>query len=156
MEKIETFTTPETRFLSNFYPYKNKQGEKYPEQVCIEHNGLQFDCVETAYQAAKTTDKNLQRLFTAMTPYEAKAFWNGKESQIRTDWFDIRDDLMFKLCFQKFFYHPPLMRRLLATGDTELIEGNTWGDVYWGVCDGVGENRLGQILQKLRDKLRNA
>ena len=33
MKKIETFTLSETRFLSNFYPYKNKQGEKYSEKV---------------------------------------------------------------------------------------------------------------------------
>lgn len=155
MEKIETFTTPETRFLSNFYPYKNKQGEKYPDIICIEHDGLQFDCVETAYQASKTLDKDLKRRFTTMTPYEAKTYWNGKEAQIRPDWLAVRDDLMLKLCLQKFFYHPPLMRKLLATGDKELIEGNTWGDVYWGVCNGKGENRLGKILQKLRNKLRS-
>jgi predicted NAD-dependent protein-ADP-ribosyltransferase YbiA (DUF1768 family) len=35
----------------------------------------------------------------------------------------------------------------------ELIEGNWWGDTYWGVCNGVGENHLGKLLMKIRDYL---
>lgn len=38
-------------------------------------------------------------------------------------------------------------------GDAELIEGNTWGDRIWGVCDGVGENRLGKILMRVRAEM---
>ena len=42
---------------------------------------------------------------------------------------------------------------LVATGDRELIEGNTWGDTFWGVDKntGQGENHLGRILMELRD-----
>ena len=42
---------------------------------------------------------------------------------------------------------------LLATGDAKIVEGNTWGDVFWGVCNGVGENHLGEILMKVRQDL---
>ena len=42
--------------------------------------------------------------------------------------------------------------RLINTGDAILIEGNTWGDTYWGVCDGVGENRLGKLLMEVREE----
>ena len=42
---------------------------------------------------------------------------------------------------------------LIQTGDSVLIEGNTWGDRVWGVCNGVGENRLGRILMKIRSEL---
>jgi hypothetical protein len=27
---------------------------------------------------------------------------------------------------------PDLRRALIATGSAELIEGNTWGDTFWG------------------------
>jgi len=40
---------------------------------------------------------------------------------------------------------------LLQTGDEELIEGNKWGDRFWGVCKGKGKNNLGKILMKIRD-----
>lgn len=49
-EKISSLTTDETRFLSNFYPYKTKTGEKYPHKVSVYMNGIEFDCVENAYK----------------------------------------------------------------------------------------------------------
>lgn len=49
--------------------------------------------------------------------------------------------------------HQKLM--LLATGDAVLKEGNTWNDVFWGVSlkTGQGENNLGKILMRVREKL---
>jgi predicted NAD-dependent protein-ADP-ribosyltransferase YbiA (DUF1768 family) len=42
------------------------------------------------------------------------------------------------------------MQKLLDTGTQTLVEGNWWGDVFWGVCKGVGSNHLGKLLMKLR------
>ena len=36
------------------------------------------------------------------------------------------------------------------TGNAYLIEGNTWGDIYWGMSNNFGENKLGIILMKIR------
>ena len=52
------------------------------------------------------------------------------------------------------FAVPELRDALLATGDAELVEGNTWGDVYWGVCGGRGRNQLGRTLMRVRDDIR--
>lgn len=41
----------------------------------------------------------------------------------------------------------------LATGDAILIEGNTWGDRFWGVCEGFGQNHLGHVLMRVRVQL---
>jgi len=54
---------------------------------------------------------------------------------------------------QKFF-DADLRAKLLATGNEELIEGNTWGDTFWGVCDGKGLNKLGQLLMVVRQMYR--
>ena len=59
---------------------------------------------------------------------------------------------MRELLRQKFA-HPDLRRLLLATGDAELVEGNTWGDTFWGTVDGKGENHLGKILTRIRTEL---
>ena len=48
------------------------------------------------------------------------------------------------------FRHPVLKDQLLATGDVELIEGNDWGDEFWGVCCGKGSNNLGKLLMLVR------
>jgi hypothetical protein len=42
---------------------------------------------------------------------------------------------------------------LISTGDTQLIEENTWGDTFWGVCNGIGKNMLGIILMDVRRAL---
>ena len=53
---------------------------------------------------------------------------------------------MFEIVLNKLNQNPQLAVMLMATGDEELVEGNTWGDRTWGVCDGVGQNRPGKIL----------
>ena len=45
---------------------------------------------------------------------------------------------------------------LLATGEEYLVEGNTWGDKYWGVCGGIGLNHLGKLLMQVRDELESS
>ena len=49
---------------------------------------------------------------------------------------------MYEIVLAKFTQNPDLKKKLLATGDEHLEEGNTWGDTIWGTVDGVGENRL--------------
>ena len=55
-----------------------------------------------------------------------------------------------------------LKERLLATGDEYLEEGTTgWHDNIWGNCSCEkcknipGENRLGKILMRIREELKN-
>ena len=52
------------------------------------------------------------------------------------------------------FSNPKLRKALLDTGDEYLEEGNTWGDQYWGVCNGVGKNKLGKLLMKIRQEIK--
>jgi predicted NAD-dependent protein-ADP-ribosyltransferase YbiA (DUF1768 family) len=56
---------------------------------------------------------------------------------------------MHDLVMQKFSI-PELSKMLLSTGNKYIEETNTWGDTYWGVCNGVGENNLGKILMSIR------
>ena len=75
----------------------------------------------------------------------------GRIVELRPDWENIKINVMASLVAQKFM-QPHLRDMLLATGDAKLIEGNTWGDRFWGQCSGVGENQLGKILM-LRESL---
>jgi len=61
----------------------------------------------------------------------------------------------------KFKQNPEVAFLLLETGDEVLIEGNKWGDVYWGCVkdrsvlgEWKGSNHLGRILMKVRSSLR--
>lgn len=127
-------------FLSNFYPSK------------VLLDGDEFESVETAYQAAKTTKEN-REIFKSLRASEAKRY--GKKVKIRPDWENIKVKIMRDLIQQKFTASNSLGKRLLETGDEELVEGNVWGDRFWGVSYGKGENILGKLLMERRDELKD-
>lgn len=140
-KRIESFSG-EHRFLSNFY--------KLPQP--IEWEGLFYPSTEHAFQAAKTLDPiQRSRIQAASTPGEAKRL--GRSVTLRHGWDDMRVFVMDSLLWLKFS-HPILRRWLLETGDAELVEGNTWGDTFWGVCKGRGQNHLGKGLMRIRDAIR--
>ena len=60
---------------------------------------------------------------------------------------------MYEVCYAKFIQNPRLAKWLIETGDEILVEGNTWNDKFWGVCNGEGANNLGKILMAIRTEL---
>lgn len=124
-------------FLSNFY------------SAPVTYNGMCFENNEAAFQAAKCPERMTE--FCRLNPSEAKRL--GRRVKLRGDWEAVKDTVMYEICKAKFSQNPDLADKLVATKDAELIEGNTWGDRIWGVCDGVGENRLGKILMRVRAEM---
>lgn len=125
-------------FLSNFFPCN------------VEFEGIVFPSSEHAFQAAKTLDLDRRREIAALGT-AGKAKRAGRQSKIRDDWDDIRIDVMRKILVAKF--SDPELRRLLdATKPLELIEGNNWGDRFWGAVGGKGNNHLGKLLMSIRDE----
>lgn len=147
MGKITRFVGVYT-FLSNFYPCPNP---------ITGRNGWLFRDVETAYQAEKppATEEGevwAARIRVASTAGRAKKL--GSKCPLRDDWTaETKIAIMYGLCLQKF--NQDLMKAmLLETEDAEIVEGNYWGDTFWGKCAGVGDNHLGEILMAIRDGLR--
>jgi len=137
---IDSFSG-EFHFLSNFYA------------SAITFAGITYPTVEHAYQAAKSTDNNIRiQIAYAATPGIAKKM--GRAIFLRHDWETVKIPVMESLLRAKFQY-PFLRKLLLDTGDKKLIEGNYWGDKFWGVCNGAGENNLGKLLMKIRDEARS-
>lgn len=128
-------------FLSNYY---NRP---------VTYNGIQFYNVESAFQAQKCPERIHE--FTHLAPNEAKAL--GRRVTLRRDWEQIKDNIMYEIVKAKFTQHRDLRDKLLATGDEELQEGNTWNDTYWGVDihTNKGKNKLGKILMTIRAELQN-
>ncbi|TCI26781.1 NADAR family protein [Exiguobacterium sp. SH5S4] len=126
-------------FLSNFYNSKInfKTGQRFL-------NG------EAAFQAMK--DPSRAEEFYNLQPNEAKRL--GRRVKLRNDWESYKDEAMRKVVLRKFRGNDKLKRLLLNTGDSYLVEGNTWNDKCWGVCAGEGENRLGIILMDVREKIK--
>jgi ribA/ribD-fused uncharacterized protein len=127
------------RFLSNFWPCK------------ISYGGHTYLSVEAAYQAEKCADRFDRRRFEFLGPSDAKRL--GREIEIRRGWQSVKLGIMTDLVRIKF-RNKALARRLKQTGTRHLEEGNWWGDKYWGVCRGEGDNKLGLILMKIREELK--
>lgn len=136
----------ETRWASNFWP------------APVTYEDLTYPTVEHAFQAAKTLDKEERMMICCLpTPGQAKRAGGRRAGKIhlRADWEHIKLQVMEDLVRQKFTRYPVLAAKLLATGDRKLIEGNNWGDDFWGVPKGKpGKNHLGLILMKVRQELK--
>jgi hypothetical protein len=118
-------------------------------------DGMEFSSVEHAYVAAKTMDMGVRKKIQCIgTPGACKRF--GRNVVIRADWDDIKLVVMEELLAQKFSRGTSLANRLDSTGSCQIIEGNTWGDTFWGVCGGTGHNHLGRLLMKVREKNRES
>lgn len=128
-------------FLSNFYYSK------------FMFEGITYPTSEHAYQSLKTLIPAEQEM-VRNAPSAGQAKRAGREVTMRPDWDEIKFQLMYDICLAKFTQNAYLRKRLLDTKDAELIEGNTWGDTYWGVCRGVGQNNLGIVLMQLRERFR--
>jgi ribA/ribD-fused uncharacterized protein len=134
-------------FLSNFY------------ESPLRWRGNDYPTVEHAFQAAKTLDPIYrQAIATADTPGKAKRL--GRKANLRPDWEEIKEQVMYECVSAKFSQSISLMLALLATGDEELVEGTTgWHDNEWGSCSCPkcinieGKNKLGKILMRVREEI---
>ncbi len=125
-------------YLSNFW------------SVPIVYEGLTYQNAESAFQASKCANTEERRWFLDTPAHIAKA--KGKRVEIRPDWNEVRLKVMWEVLQAKFAQHPDLAAKLVATGDQEIVEGNTWNDKFWGVCNGEGMNHLGIMLMAIREE----
>lgn len=137
LEPITSFTRT---WLSNFWP------------CAVSFDGEWYASVEHAYQAAKTAPEH-RALFQDQKTTAAQAKAMGKKVPLRSDWPSVQLLVMYDLLRQKFASGTPLASQLLETSGRDLIEGNTWGDVFWGVCHGKGSNWLGILIMEIRNAL---
>lgn len=125
-----------------------------------------FDCggrvvptAEHAFQAQKTSDPVWKDdIVKARTPGVAKRL--GRKAPMRADWERNKVGVMRRVLAFKFAPGTELAAKLVATHPAELVEGNTWGDKFWGCVrepaahgPWVGQNNLGILLMERRAEL---
>jgi len=129
---------------------------------------LQANNTESLYQALKSTDHLERKRIAAMSAGDSKKEGSRLRDAglVRPDWQDVNLQYMEVLVQTKFETFPELADILVGTGDTYIEEGNYWHDRFYGCCycggnkvdycsgDGSGENHLGKILMKVRERLR--
>jgi ribA/ribD-fused uncharacterized protein len=127
------------RWLSNYFPCR------------VEWEGRVYGSAEAAYHSGKypTTDRDV---FTRLDPDPARKLSRAKPYDSAA-WEARKLPTMRAVIWAKFSQNPELAKKLLATGDRYLEETNWWGDKFWGVYRGEGQNLLGKIIMDTRARL---
>ena len=155
-------------FMSNFYKSK------------ITIDGIEYSTSEHYFQAQKfiypgASQRSIEYgmlVASQSTPNKSKILANQKtgggykwrtqlndiinsypDVKMRSDWEQIKDDVMRNALYYKFTQNPALRQQLKDTGNKKLVE-HTKRDKYWGDGgDGSGLNKLGQLLMELRSQI---
>lgn len=127
-----------------------------------------FDCGERAFVFGKgffmnktgsehASNDYFADVLTAKTPADLKAL--GRSVDIDIDqWNASKVTYMREITAQKYRQVPNYAGKLINTGAMMLVEGNDWGDKFWGRCldktsgKMVGLNTLGVILMEERGR----
>lgn len=132
----------------------------------LEWNGLTFPTSEHAYHWEKFASDELglpggrsdiaHIILTAPSAHEAFKIAERMKAQRRADWDAVKVGIMRDILRAKAQQHEYVHRKLLATGDRELIE-DSWRDDYWGWGPNRdGQNMLGKLWMEVRAELRAA
>lgn len=139
--KIDNFNG-DFEFLSNF------------ADSPFTHDGIVYPTNEHFYQAMKSLDrKERKRIAALRTAGGSKRA--GRKLTLRKDWESVKIGVMREGLRLKFKEGSVLAEMLVATAPATLVEGNHWGDKFWGVDNktGQGKNWLGKLLMERRAKL---
>ncbi len=90
------------------------------------------------------------------SPMDAALEGRNRQNPLRSDWEEVKDEVMHQALRMKFRQNPDIAKELLATGDAIIIE-HTQNDAYWADGgDGSGKNKLGLLLMQVREELKNS
>ncbi len=130
--------------FSNFAPYP------------ITLKGKVWKTSEHYFQAQKFKGTEAEnKIRKANTPSLAAKMGRSRKFNLRWDWEKVKDNVMYDAVKAKFTRHEDVRNLLLSTEDSILVE-HTENDFYWGDGGtGKGLNKLGKILMKIREELRN-
>lgn len=128
----------------------------------LQWNEIRFDTSEAAYQAEKFIgfDRESKRvrgmIFLAPSAHEAFKIAEKHKGKRRKDWDEVKVGIMHDILRAKAQQHEYVRRKLLATGDRELVE-DSWRDDFWGWGPNRdGQNMLGKLWMEIRAELRAA
>ena len=122
----------------------------------FELNGYRWKTMEHYFQAMKFEDTTqFEKILNSGSPKQAKDLGQSRTMPIRSDWDQVKEQVMIEGLRAKFSI-PELRELLLKTGKKKLIENSPY-DKYWGIgSNGKGKNRLGELLMQLRNELKDA
>lgn len=120
-------------------------------------DGKRWPTSEHYFQGQKFAGtEHAEAIRLTASPMIAARMGRDRKRPLRKDWEAVKDEIMLKAVRVKFIQHAEMAELLLSTADARLVE-HTANDRYWGDGgDGTGLNRLGEILMRVREELRQS
>lgn len=118
--------------------------------------GLNFGTSEQAYHWEKFEgDRGAQTsIWVTRSAHDAFKMAESMRDRRCPNWDDVKVGVMRCILRAKVEQHEYVRRKLLATGNRELIE-DSWRDDYWGWGPSRdGQNMLGKLWMEIRSELR--
>jgi len=148
-----TQTTPAAHidfYEREFYPLSNFSAFK------VQWKDHTFDTSEAAYHWEKFPGHpNFQRAIReAFSAHAAFKLAESYRRYRRSDWAQVKVSIMLDILRAKVSQHVYVYRKLLQTGERELIECS-WRDDFWGWGPNRdGQNMLGRLWMQIRQEIR--
>ena len=136
-------------FYGEFWFLNNSA--QYPLDLEIDGQRYRFGSAEAAFQACKAPIRAEE--LTTCTPRQAKELGKKfRKREIREDWDNVKMSEMKRVLTAKF--KDPTLRHKLLQAPSPITMDNPYHDTYWGLYNGRGQNRLGKLLEEVRDDIR--
>lgn len=144
-------------YENDFYVFSNFSS------FTLEWKGLRFDTSEAVYHYEKfmhyegapisLLEKTRKLIHTAKSAHEAYRLAYLYRDLRRPDWNDVKVNVMRGILRAKVNQHEYVKKKLLASGDRELIE-DSWRDNFWGWGPNRdGQNQLGKLWMEIRQEI---
>lgn len=121
----------------------------------VDYDGYHWPTSEHAFQAAGfkgVAPDVVEQIKQTPSAHEAQKIMQANVSKLRPDWDDEKQQVMKSILRCKIEQHPYVLKKLLQSGDREIIE-DSWRDDEWGWGQNKdGQNLLGQLWMELRDE----
>ena len=125
-------------------------------------NGISIRNTEALYQACRFPDNSeaQEKILSGKSGMSSKMTSKHYRAQgyTRSDWKDVRIDIMRFCLTLKLYQNPPLRNVLLATANKPIVE-LSHKDKFWGTVEEngilIGQNVLGRMWMEIREDIIN-
>lgn len=133
----------------NYYVFSNFSS------FAIEWKGKLWMSSEHAYHSEKFLDEEMkENIRVCRSAHDSLKLAHANKDKYREDWQEIMVPTMKEIVRAKVDQHPYVKKKLLDTGDKEIIE-DSWRDDFWGWGPNQdGKNMLGKLWMEIREEIR--
>lgn len=136
-------------YENDFYIFSNFSS------FAIEWKGKLYPTSEHVYHAEKFDYESIkEEIRNTRSAHDSMKLAHSYKDKVRKDWYQNNLAVMKNILRAKVEQHPYIKKKLLDSGERELIE-DSWRDDFWGWGPNKdGQNNLGKLWMEVRAEVR--